>query len=368
MFKNIPKKLLIRLGVMFVIVTLISAAVIYFTFDIRAIRHLTLFKWWSVLLAFGSLAIGLTFDGMRLVTLARITGADLPLHHVVKVVLSNYFLALVTPGASGGAIAQVMFMKKAGVPVPKATMVVLVRTVMSIMFLIIMVPFFIKYDQGITSWINIWVIGTVSVIFTAIPVVTILLMRTNIPEGWIYRLTKNISHIRRRQIYLWYNDFRSAAMVMGRRPWMVARAFVESGLSLLFIYGTVPSFFLGLDFDFNFPTVMGRMLLLNLVLYFSPTPGGSGVAEAGFLVLFARLVPDGTVGILAVMWRFAAEYVPFMLGAVICIRAIGANAMELGFKDGDAGQLPEGVASQGTSAPAETMKPPTETTTKTTNN
>jgi len=335
MFKNIPRKLLIRLGVMFIIVTLISAAVIYFTFDIRAVEHLTLFKWWSVLLALASLGIGLSFDGMRLVTLARITGESLPLHHVVKVVLSNYFLALVTPGASGGAIAQVMFMKKAGVPVPKATMVVLVRTVMSIMFLIVVVPFFIYYDKGITSWINIWIIGAVSVIFTAIPVLTVVLMHTSIPERVIYRLSKKLSHIRRRQIFLWYDDFRGAAMVMGRQPAMVLRAFIESGMSLLFIYGTVPAFFLGLDFDFSFPTVMGRMLLLNLVLYFSPTPGGSGVAEAGFLVLFTHLVPDGMVGILAVMWRFTAEYVPFMLGAVICIRAIGANAMELGFKDAD---------------------------------
>jgi uncharacterized membrane protein YbhN (UPF0104 family) len=56
---------------------------------------------------------------------------------------------------------------------------------------------------------------------------------------------------------------------------------------------------------------MGRMLLLNLVLYFSPTPGGSGIAEAGFLVLFTKLVPSGTVGILAVLWRFTAEYIPF---------------------------------------------------------
>ena len=42
---------------------------------------------------------------------------------IVNVVLSNYFLALVTPGASGGAIAQVMFMRKAGVPVAKSTVV-----------------------------------------------------------------------------------------------------------------------------------------------------------------------------------------------------------------------------------------------------
>ena len=67
---------------------------------------------------------------------------------------------------------------------------------------------------------------------------------------------------------------------MGKNPLKVMRAFIESGLSLLCIYATVPMFFLGMNIKFDWLKVMGRMDLLNLVLYFSPTPGGSGVAEA----------------------------------------------------------------------------------------
>ena len=37
------KKLLLRLGALFVFVLLISAAVIYFTFDIRTLDYLTMF-------------------------------------------------------------------------------------------------------------------------------------------------------------------------------------------------------------------------------------------------------------------------------------------------------------------------------------
>ena len=94
---------------------------------------------------------------------------------------------------------------------------------------------------------------------------------------------------------------------MGKNPLKVMRAFIESGLSLLCIYATVPMFFLGMNIKFDWLQVMGRMVLLNLVLYFSPTPGGSGVAEAGFVVLFSELLPGGLVGIMAVLWRFTAE-------------------------------------------------------------
>lgn len=322
-------KLFRRIALLIAFVLAISAAVIYFTFDIRALDYLTMFSSWSVLCALSMLAIGLFFDGVRLFTLARITGEDLSLPDVVKVVLSNYFLALITPGATGGAIAQVMFMRRAGVPVARSTLIILVRTIMSILFLIITIPFFMEMDEGITSWIPMPIIVMVSALFVALPVTAIVLMHTDYPERMIFYFSRYFKHERRRQAFRWYHDFRHAVYVMGKQPVMVFRAFIESGVSLTFIYLTVPAYFYGLQFPFDTIQVLGRMYLLNLVLYFSPTPGGSGIAEAGFVVLFSKLVPNGTVGILAVLWRFTAEYIPFMLGAVITLRAFGANVLSI---------------------------------------
>ena len=323
------KKLLLRLGALFLFVLLISAAVIYFTFDIRTFDYLTMFEPKCILLALGCLAIGLLFDGLRLITLANITEERLTLRQIVNVVLSNYFLALVSPGASGGAIAQVMFMRKAGVPVAKSTVVILVRTIMSIIFLILLVPLVLHFDEDIVEWMPASVITIVSVAFVSLPVIAIYLMRTRYPEKIIFYCTRKLSYTTRRNCYIWYQQFKNAAIVMGKNPLMVLRAFIESGLSLLFIYATVPAYMTGLNIDFDLIQVMGRMVLINLVLYFSPTPGGSGIAEAGFVMLFANLLPGGLEGIFAVLWRFTAEYLPFMLGAVVTIRAFGSDVINL---------------------------------------
>lgn len=323
------KKILYRLCGLFCFVLIISVAVVYFTFDIRALNYLSMFNHTCILLALGSLAVGLIFDGMRLVTLANVADSRLSYKNVVNVVLSNYFLALVTPGASGGAIAQVMFMRKAGVPVAKATAVVLVRTVMSICFLILLVPVVLYTDPYIANWMHPGVLATVSIVFVSLPILAGYLMHTDYPERLIYNLTARCEHRTRRHAFKWYAEFKTASMLMGRHPVMMMRAFLESGLSLLFIYGTVPAFFTGLNFDFDLRTVMGRMVLLNLVLYFSPTPGGSGIAEAGFVVLFKNICPIGVEGIMAVLWRFAAEYLPFMLGAVVTIKAFGSGVLQL---------------------------------------
>ena len=67
------KKLVARLAALFIFVVAISAAVIYFTFDIRTFEYLHMFEAKCILLALGSLFVGLFFDGLRLITLADIT-------------------------------------------------------------------------------------------------------------------------------------------------------------------------------------------------------------------------------------------------------------------------------------------------------
>ena len=325
------KKLVMRLAVLFTFVVLISAAVIYFTVDIRTLEYLTLFEPRCILLALSCLLIGLVFDGLRLITLTNVTDGKLTFRQVVNVVLSNYFLALVTPGASGGAIAQVMFMRKAGVPVAQSTVVVLVRTIMSIIFLILLVPVVLHSDSDIVKWMPASVLTVLSVLFISLPVLVIFLLRTQYPEKAISWATQRfkLSFDTSRNCLIWYQEFKNAVVVMGRHPLMVLRAFVESGLSLLFIYATVPAYFTGLNIKFDLVQVMGRMVLLNLVLYFTPTPGGSGVAEGGFLVLFSNILPNGVEGIMAVLWRFTAEYLPFLLGAVVTIRAFGSDVLNM---------------------------------------
>lgn len=323
------KKLVVRLAMLFLFVLAISVAVIYFTFDIRTLDYLTMFQPSCIFMALGILSVGLLFDGLRLITLAKVTDEDISLKQVVNVVLSNYFLALVTPGASGGAIAQVMFMKRAGVPVAKATVIVLVRTVMSISFLIMLVPVVFFSDRDINTGVPNYLLYLVSLAFISLPILAFGLMRTQYPEKWIDCCTKKLSYNTRENCFIWYREFKNAFVIMAKHPLMMFKAFVESGISLLCIYATVPAYFSGMNLDYNLVQVMGRMVLINLILYFSPTPGGSGIAEAGFVMLFKNLLPNGLAGIMAVLWRFTAEYLPFMLGAIVTVQAFGTNVINM---------------------------------------
>ena len=319
------KKLLQKLFGVLLIILLISFLVIYFTIDLNNIKKLDRFKWEYLCLALASLLIGLILDGTRLVHLVNVTDEKISPLEAMQVVFSNYFLALLTPGATGGAIAQVMFLKKAGVPVGKATVVVLVRTILSILFLLSAIPFVLHYDNSLIPWLSKKMLYIFSSTFVLGALITIMLMRTKYPEYFLVFITKNMQRNIKRKVYFFYKEIKTATFLFFSKPLCIFRVYLESGLSLLFIYAVVPILFYGLDASINMFVTMGRMIILNLLLYFAPTPGGAGIAEGGFVMLFKPLLPIGTVGILAIVWRILVEYLPFAIGAYFSIKTFGAD-------------------------------------------
>ena len=314
-----------RLIGLILLVLFISGSVIYFTVDINTLANLTVFQPWSVALAVLFVGIGLVLDGTRLMHLVKISNEHITLMQAVQVVFGNYFLALLGPGATGGAVAQLMFLRHAGVPAGKATVLVLVRTLVSIFFLVCCMPFIFMHDAGILPGISNRTLMVISLAAFLGIIVIVWVFRTNLLDFFVIRWTRNISNLRRKKIIAFYRDMKGAVRLLSSSPRSMIRVFFESGLSLIAIYSVVPWLLLGLGVEADWYTVMGRMIFLNMLLYFTPTPGGSGVAEGGFVLLFNQTVPAGTVGILAVSWRLIAEYIPFLIGFYYSMTVFGRD-------------------------------------------
>lgn len=256
-----------------------------------------------------------------------ISHGKITLKQTMPVVFGNYFLALITPGATGGALAQLLFLRRAGIAMGMATVFVVVRTLMSIVFLLCCLPIIFYHDTALLSQLSGQTIVSVLVGLLGLTVALIWAVRT----PWVRRLLKRfgfrIRRSRRHMLFQVYRDVRSAIQLLRSAPKMVFVIFIESGISLLALYGVVPALFLGMHVDFDLGSVIGRMVLLNLLLYFAPTPGGSGIAEGGFVLLFNEFLPSGMVGIVAVAWRFIVEYIPFFVGFYFTIKAFGEDFM-----------------------------------------
>ena len=308
------------------LVVIISGIVIYTTVDINTLKNLNRFQPWSIVLAVLAVGLGLFFDGSRLMHMVKMSNEKITLYQAVQVVFGNYFLALLTPGATGGAVAQLMFLRHAGVPAGKATVLVIVRTLLSIFFLVLCMPLIFLHDNGIVPGISNQTLMAITLTAFVVIVAIVVGARQGTLDYFVIRFTRRMHNDRRRKIFAFYRDTKCAIGLLSKAPWKMLWVFVESGLNLLCIYAIVPCLMLGLGVtDADWYTIMGRMIFLNMLLYFTPTPGGSGVAEGGFVYLFSESVPAGTVGIIAVCWRLVAEYIPFLIGLYYTLTVFGRD-------------------------------------------
>ncbi|MBB5337033.1 lysylphosphatidylglycerol synthase transmembrane domain-containing protein [Pectinatus brassicae] len=320
-----------RLIVLLLLVGIISYCVIYFTVDINTFRNLLDFQPWSVGAALCSVLIGLFLDGLRLVHLVRLSGEKITPLQAARVVFGNYFLALLTPGFSGGAVAQLMFLRHADIPMGKAAVIVVVRTIVSIMFLFVCMPFILLKDAGVLPWISNELLLWFSIIAITIIVFIVWAMVSGTFDKVAVVIARKISLKKGRRFMSFYRDNKKAILLLASAPGEMFKIFIISGLSLFALYGVVPFLLLGLGTHVDWVLVMGRMIFLNLFLYFSPTPGGSGIAEGGFVLLFKTIAPNGTVGVVAVGWRLFAEYLPFVVGFYYSIKSFGRGFLGKSF-------------------------------------
>ena len=320
-----------RLIVLILLVVVISAGVIYFTVDINTLSSLTEFNPLVIIAALISISLGLFLDGVRLVQLVRLSHEKISYKQALHVVFGNYFLALLTPGFSGGAIAQVLFLRHAGIPVGKATIIVIVRTVVSIMFLIMCMPFIFMHDAGIIPWISDDTLMILSVLALLGTILIVWCFLHNYLDYFVIKFVRRLSHKKAKSCIAFYRDNKLALRLLTASPWSMVKVYITSGLSLIFIYAIVPILMYSIDGDFDFVLAMGRMIIINILLYFSPTPGGSGIAEGGFILLFNSMLPEGTVGIVAVTWRLIAEYIPFLIGFYYTLKIFGRDFLNKPF-------------------------------------
>lgn len=322
---NISSK---RIAMLIGLIVAVSAAVLYFTADIDTLSHLADFHPVSLLGVMALIAGGMYFDALRLQRLSAVAGKSVPLPAAVRVVFGNYFMALLTPGASGGAVIQILFLKKAGVPTGSATVVVLVRTILSIFFLILCLPVVFYFDPQILPWFDREIIVQGSLLLVGLVVMGMVVLRTRLSDRLAVLVVKRLPARWRLRLMKVYRDMRGALALMAASPVAVGQAFLESGASLLLLYAMVPMLFAGIGAQLDWLQVMGRMIFLNLLLYFAPTPGGAGVAEGLFISSFKAFLPLGTVGVAAVAWRIFAEYLPACIGGYFTLKVFGSKGIQ----------------------------------------
>ena len=281
------------------------------------------------------LALFYLFDGLRLLFVFKTIGTDVSFLLMIKLVFINVFASGVTPLATGGGFAQIYFLTRNKVAPGTATAATTIRTVIASVIIFTFVPVILIMEKGLNSIIavkhgslySLLLILVYALLFYGLVkqkallkkiiflILNILSKIHVIKEEKCEKLKtsvdREIIHFSESLLSFWH----------GQKIYFFLSIF--SSFIYLFLLFFFPFVLLkSMNVDVHFLTVLSIQVLITFLIYFTPTPGGSGVAEGGFALIFSHFVSSGYVAPLTFYWRFLTMYLGMIIGFLLFYKEI----------------------------------------------
>jgi hypothetical protein len=320
------------------IVASASVAVLSFSLDESGIRVLRSANLSRLSLALLLVVATWGLDAAKMLVLARAAGERLRPKLALLLIWLNYFGCAITPMQSGGGPFQIYLLwREGGIPVGKGIAITLVRTLLTLFILGLSVPFAALIDpsllrghrifRGFFSYVILFILVSWGVVALSLLRPGILKKIAGALALWLkrfgilppHRVLRTIRHINR-EIDT-YNENIRFFFSTGRN-WF----YVGAGISFLHQLAqlsVLPCLIWSLGLPVHYVQAVLIQGMFVFLLYFVPTPGGSGAAEGGGALVFRALVPANLAGAVAISWRFLTEYTGILLGTLVALRLLG---------------------------------------------
>ena len=272
-------------------------------------------------------------DGLRLYCVIRAMGFRIAFVYIVKLVFVNIFISNVTPLATGGGVVQVYFMKQKGMPVGAATAATSIRTILAALILFTLTPviIWIEPNQFRMFFHRNIIYGITGVSCAYLAIFWIILFRIRIIKRWVFRCLRLLNTVKiisrsraktwflrvSRQLDLFSDGFKR---YFRTSPGWTALSVLFTALFLLLLFSFTVVLIRALGYQIPVLTVLGFQVVITFFMYFTPTPGATGVAEGGYGLLFSQLVQKQDIAPLTLSWRFLTIYVGVVIGIVVMYR------------------------------------------------
>jgi uncharacterized protein (TIRG00374 family) len=281
------------------------------------------------------LVLDVLLGGLRLYVLGHRLRPQVGLLDCVRANLANMCVSGLTPSLTGGGAAQLYVLQRAGLRLTEAFAVSSLNFLVSTVTLLVLgigVCVFLPAD--LPSWLLHSVRGTLALfvlflVFVGVLLATGKLTATGGPAPDVpvrLSLWKRPLASLREFLAQSLTTARSLLSHHRRAVWVLLPATAAIFVNRFALAFTLFRAFQPDGFVAEF---VATQAILVLALFFAPTPGASGIAEAssaGFLSLFVEA--PAAIGFV-VYWRLATVYVPIVFGGLILLRQLGADARSL---------------------------------------
>ncbi len=311
-----------------------------FTINRETLRSLKLIDHRFLTLSLAMICLSWYFDVLRLKALTMAMGHKVSFWYGTKALLSYTFLSNITPSSAGGEPILIYLLNQRGVPLGKATAITFLRTIITLIFFAIGGPIVIYFHRELLSSTSLKMVFEYVAIFLAATVIFFAYLSfapLTAKKGfdalfdYIEKFTffKGKSARLKQGLLRVVDEFKSSLreFLQGGR-WCQVLVIVYTALMIVSQFLVAPMILAGLNCNVKFMNTFMIQIVLNFMLYYVPTPGGSGVSEGVGYALFSPLVPSSIIGIFLVLWRFLTNYIWTILGGLIIVKSIGMKHLE----------------------------------------
>lgn len=334
---------------------------------------------WLVIAAVLALQEGVC-GGLRIFVLGRVLSPELKVRTAIVSEFVLMFCAGVTPGQAGAAPAQVGVLVHGGMRVVEVATASLMTAACTIIFFLasallifvlrstghLVVTGGTQVDYLLGLSVTVFGSGLVALVLCAAypPLLKGIIRVLLVPAGAVGRsVLRVLVHVERarpwaerqlaqpgavgdrflRSVDEFHEGFR-IYLKRGKRAYLTAQLLTfgffcsRFAVAYFILLGlgvpTTPQTFVTVG-----PPIVQIILiqaLLNFALYLSPTPGASGIAEAGSNALMAPWVSGPYELPYLVLWRILALFLCMFVGGIYVFRYLGTDVLEQQVKDAEA--------------------------------
>lgn len=276
----------------------------------------------------------------RLRILTRAMGTRITFAYALRAVLAYNFLASITPTLSGGEPLMIYMLKEKEVGVGQGTAIVAIRGILQLILIAVTGPIIIFFHHEFLPTTGHKVVFDIVAVCFLLAVIFLVYafqqpQKAKNTLERIFHLLDRISYFKRhssnwiKRVGDWIEEFNySLKFFINQRKSSIFIAFIYTIIFLATNYLIAYFLLLGLNFPISVGKVIMVQIVLYFILYFSPTPGGSGIAEAGFYMLFFPMVPKHILGLLVILWRLFTTYIGVFLGGLVIMKKFGLEQVE----------------------------------------
>jgi uncharacterized protein (TIRG00374 family) len=316
--------------------------IMYLTIDAQTIQYLSQVSFRAEFFLFFGAAIVLNIVywfiwGARIKVLSRTIdpSIQISLWESTKIVITNQFLAGITPSLAGGEPVRIYLLNKDGLSTGGATATVFGERLIDAIFILILVPFgfFIFKDRIDITLISYGLTIGLIVFITGIILFALALKYPRRTKDFLMWIGVRVSRISKKKerstkvvnrIGQEIDNFHSSMVLFltkGKKSFLAA-----GGLTVLmwctgFMIPSMILFSLGLP-PFFVESYAAQALLLIIVML-PTTPGSSGVTELGMAGLYGVVLGASNqylLGVFVLLFRFITYHMNVLCGAVLQYR------------------------------------------------